>query len=271
MPTDPLLDWLACVGLSALASAVTFWGAGGLVHHRFYVRRRSRAAAWKLQPERWLGPALSRHAFWLGSLNLLIGSLAGGSFVYYIRRGGWSTLYTSAGRFGWIWLPASALLALLAIDAGLYYSHRLLHHRLLFRHIHRWHHRYVAPTVFATTAMHPIEFLVFMAVLILPAFLIPIHVGVYLLVIGYTYLIGMIDHCGIRTQWRLPLHSDNRFHDDHHVYFHCNYGHHTALFDRLHGTVRRADRHYDEHTFGGHGAPLPRADESDHLDGEVAA
>jgi lathosterol oxidase len=60
----------------------------------------------------------------------------------------------------------------------------------------------------------------------------------------------------VRARWRLPLHTNNGFHDDHHVYFHCNYGHHTMLFDRLHGTVRRLDRRYDEKTFGGRGAPI---------------
>lgn len=252
---DPVRQWLTCAAISIGASVITFWGAGGLFHWWFYRHKRSRAAEWKLQPDRWLSRSLSRHAFWLGNLNLLLGSLAGATFTWHVQRGGFSMLYFDAGRFGLLWLPLSAVLALFMIDAGLYYSHRMLHGRFLFRHVHRWHHRYVAPIVFTTTAMHPLEFVVFTAFLLLPAFVIPLHVGVYLLVIGYTYLIGMIDHGGVRVRLRLPLHGDNSFHDDHHVYFHCNYGHHTALFDRLHGTAHRPDRRYDEHTFGGRGAP----------------
>ena len=91
---------------------------------------------------------------------------------------------------------------------------------------------------------------------LLPAIVIPVHWAVYILVVGYTYLIGMIDHCGIDVRWPLPLHSGNRFHDDHHVYFHCNYGHHTQLFDKLHKTVRRGDRRYGADVFGGRGAAL---------------
>lgn len=247
--------WLSCTAFSLLGSVVTFWGLGGLVHWWFYVRRRAQAAEWKLQPTRWLTAALSRSAFRLGSFNILLGSLLGGTFVWYLRRGGWSLLYYDARAYGFWWLPVSALLSLVAIDAGLYYSHRALHSPALFRHVHRWHHRYVAPTVFTTTAMHPLEFLIFATFLAIPAFAIPMHAGVYVLVIAYTYFVGMVDHAGIRAGFRLPLHGDNRFHDDHHVYYHCNYGHHTALFDRLHGTVHRADRRYDEHTFGGRGAP----------------
>jgi Delta7-sterol 5-desaturase len=251
-------DWLASVGLSLLISVVTFWGIGGAIHWWFYVRRRARAAEWKLQPDRWLTRDQSRGAFWLGSFNILVGSIVGGTFTWWVAHGG-SPLYGDARRYGLWWLPVSALLGLVMIDAGLYYSHRLLHDRRLFRYIHRWHHRFVAPTVFTTTAMHPVEFLIFMSFLLLPAFVVPMHVGVYIAVIGYTYFIGIVDHVGVRVRWRLPFHGDNRFHDDHHVYFHCNFGHHTALFDRLHGTVHRHDRHYDEHTFGGRGAPRPEA------------
>jgi Delta7-sterol 5-desaturase len=68
------------------------------------------------------------------------------------------------------------------------------------------------------------------------------HVVVYALVIAYTYLIGMIDHAGVRVRWKLPFHGDNRFHDDHHIHVRGNYGHHTALFDRLHDTVHVAPR-----------------------------
>ncbi len=248
--------WLGCAGASLAVTVATFWGIGGLVHYWFYVRRRARAAEWKLQPDRWLGRDLTRHAFALGSISIVIGSLVGATFTWYVLRGGRTSLYFHVGDHGVWYLPVSAVLVFAAIDAGLYDSHRLLHNRYVFRHLHRWHHRYVAPIVFTTTASHPVEFLIFQFFLILPAFIIPVHVYVYVALILYTYLIGMIDHTGIRTNWNLPLHASNRFHDDHHVYFHCNYGHHTALFDRLHGTFRRADRRYDETTFGGRGAPL---------------
>jgi lathosterol oxidase len=87
-------------------------------------------------------------------------------------------------------------------------------------------------------------------------------------VVLYTYLIGMIDHCGIKVNWPLPLHSGNRFHDDHHVYFHCNYGHHTQVFDQLHGTMHRQDRRYGEHVFG---EAIDGPQEAQGADDELAA
>jgi len=260
---DALRQWLLFVGGSCGVTAVTFWGMGGLVHYWYYARRRAEAARWKIQPKRWLTPRMTRHAFFLGSANILMGAVIGGSFAYWVARGGFSMLYFDASKHGLLYLPISAVLLFFAIDAGLYYSHRALHGRFLFRHIHRWHHRYTAPIIFTTTAVHPVEFLTFEFFLILPAFVIPTHVAVYVAVIAYTYFIGMVDHSGVRLRVPLPLHANNQFHDDHHVYFHCNYAHHTTLFDRLHGTVRRADRHYDAETFGGRGAPRAGASAGD--------
>lgn len=230
---------LLMIGISLAVSFVTFWGLGGLVHWHFYVRRRDDAARWKVQPKRFLTPRLMRSAFWLGSLNMAIGALVGGTFAWHVARGGWSTLYFDPLEHGFAWLVASAIVTYFVIDAGLYYSHRVLHGRWLFRHVHRWHHRYTAPVIFTTTAVHPVEFLIFQAFVMLPVVVVPVHWAVYVLVVAYTYLIGMIDHCGIRVRWPLPLHSGNDFHDDHHVHFHCNYGHHTQIFDVLHDTVHQ--------------------------------
>jgi lathosterol oxidase len=252
---DPVRDWLANIGVALLVSLLSFGGACGLVHYWFYVRRRAHAARWKLQPERWLTRAQLRQALLLGSINLAYGTVVGGSVAWYVRRGGWSRLYFDPGERGWLYLVASTLGTFVFIDAALYYCHRLLHHRLLFRYVHRWHHRFVAPIVFTTLAMHPVEFILYMSVTLLPIFVVPLNAHAFVGLVAYTYLIGIIDHTGVRLPWNLPVHGDGEFHNQHHIYFHCNFGHHTALFDRLHGTVRRGDRHYDEHTFGGRGAP----------------
>lgn len=233
---------LLSIAISVGLSLVTFWGMGGLVHYWFYVRRRGDASRWKVQPGRFLSPRMVRHAFFLGSFNMVLGSVIGGMFAWHVAQGGWSSLYFDPLAHGLPWLLVSPLATYFLIDAGLYYSHRAFHNDWLYKHIHRWHHRYTAPIVFTTVAVHPLEFLTFQAFVLLPAILLPVHWVVYVAVVAYTYLIGMIDHSGVHVRWPLPLHSGNKFHDDHHVFVHCNYGHHTQLFDRFHGTVRGARR-----------------------------
>lgn len=232
--------WLHSVGLSTVVSIVTFWGLGGAVHWWFYRHRRDDAARWKIQ-RRFLRPARARLAMWLGGGNILFGALVGGTLAWHVGRGGFSTLYVDSQRYGWWYLPVSLVACVAMMDAGLYYSHRALHHRALFRHVHRIHHLFVAPTVFTTLAMHPLEMATFMLFVFLPAFVLPMHAGVFVVAVAYTYLVGMIDHAGIRVRARFPFHTFG-FHDDHHVYVHCNYGHHTDLWDRLHDTVHRGQR-----------------------------
>ena len=77
---------------------------------------------------------------------------------------------------------------------------------------------------------------------------------VFLLI--YVLLYNIKDHSGIVLTSRLPWQGSSRFHDDHHVYFHCNYGQNLPIFDKLHGTHRRVNRRYGEDVFGGKGAPL---------------
>ena len=93
-------EWAVCVGVSLLVTVVTFWGIGGLFHVWFYVRRRNEAAEWKLQPARWLGREQTRQAFVLGSVNIMMGSIIGGTVAWHISRGGWSMVYLDARRFG---------------------------------------------------------------------------------------------------------------------------------------------------------------------------
>jgi len=252
--------WLQMVGISLGVSFATYWGVAGVVHHHYYVRRRAEAAQWKLQPKRFLSDAQNRRALWMGSRNMVIGATTGGSFAAYVTLGGWSTLYMDPGQYPLWWMPVSAVLLFFGIDAGLYYAHRLMHQRWIFKNVHGLHHRFGAPTVFTVVATHWAEFLFFQSMLLVWAFVLPMHWAVYVAVVLYTYLSGASDHVGAVIEWPLPLHASNRFHNEHHLYFHCNYGHHTALFDRLHGTVRDVTRYYDEHTFGDRGAPAPPPD-----------
>ena len=71
----------------------------------------------------------------------------------------------------------------------------------------------------------------------------------------YQNYVGMLDHSGVDLHSWVPWQPPTRFHDDHHVYFHVNYGQNLSAWDRLFGTYRREGRVYGVEVFGGRGAP----------------
>jgi lathosterol oxidase len=249
-------QWAMLVTVSALAGMAIYFGFGGWLYAKYYRRRRDDAASWKIQPKRFLTPARHRWAIKVATANLMLGGLLSGSFAYYVMHGGYTALYFDFSRHGILFTLASTVVFFFALEAAAYYTHRWLHGRFMFKHVHRWHHRCVAPTPFTTVTMHPVEFISLQATAFLPVFLIPVHVGAFIFLLIYVLLYNIKDHSGIVLNSRLPWQGSSRFHDDHHVYFHCNYGQNLPIFDRLHGTHRRVDRRYGEDVFGGRGAAL---------------
>ena len=190
--------------------------------------------------------------------------LVGGTFTWNIVEGGntWSSLYfdpMAYGVAGLLWMPVSLVVSLLMMDAGLYYSHRFMHAKFIFRYIHRWHHRYIATTPFVVTAMHPLELIMFQAATFLPMLVLPTYYLSCILVFVYILVFNIIDHSGVKLQSRLPWQGPSSFHDDHHVYFHCNFGQVLTFWDRFHDTLRREGRRYGVDVFGGKGKPIDGA------------
>jgi lathosterol oxidase len=252
------VDWAAwsrLVALSIAGGLVIFWTVAGYYHIRYYVLRRHDPESWKCQPARFLRPEQQQQALALSTMNLTIGGALSGSFIYAVLKEHRTPIYFEVGRYGWLGVLGGTVLLFVLVDGLAYYAHRALHGRLLFRHVHRWHHRYVATSPFVVTAMHPAEFLLFQAVTFVPLLLIPFHYLSAIAVFVYILVFNIIDHSGVRLRSRLPWQGPSLFHDDHHAHFHCNFGQCFVLWDRLHGTLRRTGRRYGADVFGGRGAP----------------
>ena len=248
--------WLGWVALSIMGGWAIFWAVAGFYHVRYYVLRRDRPQEWKCQPRRFLRPDQQRRAALSSTGNLAIGGLLSGTFIYCLQLGLSSPIYLKVSDYGWSYTLLSTVILFVAIDGMAYYAHRLLHQKTLFRKIHREHHRYVATSPFVTVAMHPVEFVVFQAATFLPLFIVPTWAPAAIVVFVYVLVFNIIDHSGVRLHSRIPWQGASMFHDDHHVHFHCNFGQHLQLWDRVHGTLRRVDRRYGADVFGGKGSAL---------------
>jgi len=239
----------------AVAGGLGMYLGIGAVFELLYYRRRADAAEWKIQPRRWPSPKARRQELLLGSANITAASIASGFVAHHVATGGASAIYFDLATHGLAFSVATALLYFVATDCALYWAHRLLHRRAAFRWIHRVHHRWTSPTAFTAMAMHPVEFALYQGIMLVPLFVLPLHVVGLVAVLVYQNGIALLDHSGVAFRSRLPWQPPPRFHDDHHVYFHVNYGQTLGLWDRVFGTWRRHGRTYGEHVFGGKGAP----------------
>jgi Delta7-sterol 5-desaturase len=251
-------SWCLTVTQSILGGLVLLWGVGGYYHIRYYVLRRHEPETWKIQSKRWLRPEQNRQAMRISTMNLMLGGLISGTFIHALQHGLRTPIYYDVADHGWAWTIFSSVLLFLAVDIMAYYAHRLLHVKPMFKRFHCWHHRYVATTPWVVTAMHPVEFMIFQASTFLPMFMFPCWAPAAVFVFVYTLIFNIIDHSGVRLTSRIPWQGPSMYHDDHHVHFHCNFGQHLTLWDRLHGTLRRTDRTYGIDVFGGKGKPAGR-------------
>ncbi|KAK3880002.1 hypothetical protein Pcinc_015476 [Petrolisthes cinctipes] len=241
--------------VSTTVSYVMFLGMGGFLHWYYYVRQRDNAHEWKCQPTKFLSPEMERHEIMMGSSVLLLGSLLSGILACYIMNDGWTTVYFNVSDYGWLWYSVSWPVVFVLQDYSIYWTHRIYHTPFLYKHFHKMHHKYKQPTAFSVTAIHPFEFVHMQAILVSPIFLFPIHWTVLVTTMMYIFYHGIIDHSGInfKALWWQPWQPDAIFHDNHHQYFHVNFGFNCTYWDKLHGTLRRKDRVYREDLYYGKG------------------
>jgi len=250
------IDWpflTLCLVGSVLVGLLIFHAVAGYYHQRYYVRRKDEGGQWKCQPERWLRPEQQKEAALLSTFNLTLGGLNSGVLIYAIVHGLPTQLYYEVSEFGWLYTLLSVPVYFFLIDGGAYYVHKLLHIKVLFKHIHRHHHRYIATSPYVTVAVHPLELIALQMSTMLPLFLMPLHPAVIGGVLIYVLIFNIIDHSGVRLYSMWPWQASSLYHDDHHKYFHCNFGQHLMVFDKMHGTLRREKRAYGIENFGGRG------------------
>ena len=248
-------DW-TLMGLALVGGLGMYFGIGGLITLVFYRRRRHAPETWKSQPDRFLTPRLLRDQLLLGTSNMAVASLITGYLAARMLEHNFTAIVFDLDVLGLPLAIATTVAYFLVMDLTLYWAHRMFHLKPLHVRFHRAHHRYVTPTPYTAAAAHPVEFFFYQGLALLPLLVLPVHVVGVVGVLVYHNLIGLLDHSGVRMRVVLPWQAPPQFHDDHHRYYHVNFGQALSFWDRIFGTWRRTDRLYTEDTYGGRGAPL---------------
>jgi sterol desaturase/sphingolipid hydroxylase (fatty acid hydroxylase superfamily) len=133
---------------------------------------------------------------------------------------------------------------LLAMDCGMYCTHRLAHLPPLYRLFHTFHHRHETTYPLSLFVLHPLEVLGFGLLMLVFLLVYPMSGPGLVAYLVLNVLWGTLGHSGVEpfpsaTQKSpgLSLLGTSTFHAEHHEAPGFNYGFYTLIWDRLFGTL----------------------------------
>lgn len=171
--------------------------------------------------------------------TLVIFGLVGAATIM-ASRAGHTQMYWKVSDHGRGWLFGSVACAILVHDTYFYWTHRLMHHRLLFPVFHRVHHLSTNPSPWASYAFAPAEAVVEAGIFPVVALVMPIHPMAFGMVMLWQILFNVAGHTGFEFHPRWLMDSPLRFlvntptnHVMHHEKMRGNYGLYFNCWDRL--------------------------------------
>ncbi len=199
------------------------------------------------------GPAqLAREIGYSALAVLVFGAVNG--LLAFVGAVPHTRVYRDLGQYGWTWFALSIAAALVAHDAYFYWTHRFLHLRVVFPHVHRVHHLSTNPTPWTAYAFHPLESFVQAGAVVAILFVVPLHPLALIVFQVISTAVNVYGHSGYELyppgwsrHWLGRWINTSVAHNAHHASARHNYGLYFLWWDRLCGTLDPAyDRRYDE-------------------------
>ncbi len=175
-------------------------------------------------------------------LTALVYGLVGTATILAGRAWGWQ-MYMKIDAYGWGWFFASIGIAIIVHDTWFYWTHRLMHHRRLFKYFHRVHHESTNPSPWAAYSFSPLEAAVQAGIFPLLVFTVPMHPLAFFAFMIWQIFFNVLGHTGyeyfprwLMRTWLGSILNTPTNHVQHHEKMRGNYGLYFNVWDRLMGT-----------------------------------
>ncbi len=174
--------------------------------------------------------------------------------LYLSINAGFTQVYKNISDYGVFYLVFSFVLTLLFHDFYFYWTHRFMHHKKVFKYVHRVHHESTNPSPWAAYAFHPWEAVIQALVFPILVFTLPLHPIVMTLFLLYMIVRNVVGHLGFeifpkgwtRNKW-LSWTTAVTHHNIHHEKFNTNYGLYFSWWDRWMNTEDKSyQQRFDE-------------------------
>ena len=231
------------VKIFALISSRYFVVAGAFFYV-FYILFKKKKAGKKIQEKFPENVHYKRELFY-SFLTMLIFSVIPLLFFQNEKISSTTLLYSKITNLGWFYFFAVFPLMIFIHDTYFYWTHRLMHHKRLFKLFHLVHHKSTNPSPWAAYAFHPLEAVVEAGVFIVFLYCIPIHKIHFFIFFFFSISYNIYGHLGFELYPR-NFHktkigkwiNTSVSHNQHHQYFKGNYGLYLLFWDRIMGTIR---------------------------------
>ncbi|KAB7499172.1 Fatty acid hydroxylase domain-containing protein 2 [Armadillidium nasatum] len=130
------------------------------------------------------------------------------------------------------WVIFELAIFIIVEEICFYYSHRLLHHRYLYKRYHKLHHEWQSPIAVTAVYSHPVEHIFSN---LLPIFAGPMIMGSHIATFWLWVSLAIFSTLNAHSGYHLPFFPSPEAHDFHHLKFNQCYGV-LGVLDLLHGT-----------------------------------
>lgn len=179
------------------------------------------------------------------STTILIFGLIIVSIIYNPAIRPYTKIYNDINERGWFYYFAIFPVLVIIHDTYFYWTHRLMHHKKIFKVFHLVHHKSTNPSPWAAYSFHPLEAIVENGIFMILIFSIPLHKSHTPIFFLFSIIYNIYGHLG----WELYPNGFNKSligkwintsvsHNQHHKYFKGNYGLYFLIWDRIMGTLR---------------------------------